>query len=71
MCFGLSRREAYDSPPPRRAYYGHDAYSQYTYNKDYKASKNKKKRRARQNAATIAGGGDGGGGGGDGGGGCC
>jgi hypothetical protein len=53
---------------PRGAYiYGHDAYSQHTYNKDYEAYKKKKKCRARQSAAVIAGGGDGGGGGG----GCC
>ncbi|KAJ5373789.1 hypothetical protein N7517_005795 [Penicillium concentricum] len=68
MCFGSSRREeVYDSPPTRRAYYGHGTHSQYTYNKDNAAHKKKKKRRAYQSTATasiIAAGASGGGGGG-------
>jgi uncharacterized membrane protein len=71
MCFGSSRRESYDSPPPRRVYYGHDAYSQYAYDKDHKAYKKKNKRRAHKSTATsaiisIGASGDGGGGGGGG-----
>ncbi|KAF4759734.1 hypothetical protein N7455_000648 [Penicillium solitum] len=62
MCFGSSRREAYDSPPPRPVSYGHDASSQHIHNKDYEASKKQRGRRARQNGAVFAGGGDGGGG---------
>ncbi|CDM26792.1 unnamed protein product [Penicillium roqueforti FM164] len=64
MCFGSSRREPHDSPPPgRRIHHSPDAYSQSAYTKDYKRNK----RRAGQNAGA-AGGGDGVSG--DGGGGC-
>lgn len=39
MCFGSSRKEAYDSPPRRRVSYG-----QYTHNKDHEATEKKKNR---------------------------
>ncbi|KAF7522584.1 hypothetical protein PCG10_007303 [Penicillium crustosum] len=62
MCFGSSRRDAYDSPPPRPVSYGYDASSQHTHNKNYEASKKQRGRRAYHSGAPIVGGGDGGGG---------
>lgn len=80
MCFGMSRGEAYDCPPPRGIYTCSDAFIQYRIDRDNESSKEKMRRRKRKygyspGSTALRGGAMGpgpigGGGGGGGGGGC-